>query len=280
MSKTLREEFPSVLDQAYKRSRQEASQAAEKRALVKNIMSKKVVTIGPASSMLSAAKMMGKKHIGSLIVTKAGQPVGIVTERDLLSKIIALSKDPKSILVRDVMSAPLITIEPKATVREAARMMIEKKGRLVVSDGKKMLGVVTTSDLIRTMPECDETSIKVDDFMTRKVAMVDSASTLDEAAKLMGRLRIGSIIVTRKGKPVGIFTERDLLTHCLATRMPLTKRISEMASRSLITIPSSTSIHKAARLMANRHIRRLPVTSDNEIVGIITARDLVEAYAK
>lgn len=280
MSKPLRDEFPSVLDRAYSRMRRDTSRAAEKRALVRNIMSKGVVTIGPTSSMLSAARIMGKKRIGSLIVTKAGQPIGIVTERDLLSKIIALSKDPKATRVKDVMSVPLISIDPKATVREAAGTMIEKKGRLVVSDGKKMLGVVTTSDLIRTMPECDETSVKVDDFMTRKVAMMDSASTLDEAAKLMGRLRIGSVIVTRKGKPVGIFTERDLLTHCLATRMPLTKSVGEMASHPLITVSSGTSIHKAARLMANRHIRRLPVTSDNEIVGIITARDLVEAYAK
>jgi len=280
LSKPLREEFPSILDQAYKRRILEAARAVEKRTLVRNIMSKSVVTIGPSSTMLSAALVMGKKHIGSLVVTKAGKPLGIVTERDLLSKIIALGKDPKAIRVRDMMSTPLITIDPKATVREAAKMMIEKKGRLVVSDGKRIVGVVTASDLIRTMPECDETMARVDDSMTRKVVVMDSTATVADAARLMGKLRIGSVIVTRAGKSFGIFTERDLLTHFLAKGTPLSKKVGDAASHPLITITSGTSVHQAARFMARKHIRRLPIISDGKIVGIITARDLVEAYAK
>jgi CBS domain-containing protein len=280
LSKPLREEFPSILDQAYKRRMREAARAVEKRILVRNIMRKSVITIGPASTMLSAAQVMGKKHIGSLVVTKAGKPLGIVTERDLLSKIIALGKDPKSIRVRDMMSTPLITIDPKATVKEAAKTMIEKKGHLVVSDGKRIVGVVTASDLIRTMPECDETMARVDDSMTKKVVMMDSTATVADAARMMGKLRIGSVIVTRAGKSFGIFTERDLLTHFLAKGTPLSKRVGDAASHPLITIASGTSVHQAARVMARKHIRRLPITSDGKIVGIITARDLVEAYGK
>jgi len=280
LSKPLREEFPSVLDQAYKRRMRDTVRAAEKRTTVRSIMSKSVATIGPASSMLSAARIMGKRHIGSLIVTKASKPVGIVTERDLLSKIIAHAKDPKLVKVEDVMSVPLIAIDPSATVKEAAKTMIEKKGRLVVSDGKRIVGVVTASDLIRTMPECDETTTKVDDSMTRKVVTMDSTATVADAARLMGKLRIGSVIVTRAGKPFGIFTERDLLTRFLAKGTPLSKKVGDAASHPIITMPLGTSVHKAARFMASKHIRRLPITSDGKIVGIITARDLVEAYAK
>jgi signal-transduction protein with cAMP-binding, CBS, and nucleotidyltransferase domain len=96
----------------------------------------------------------------------------------------------------------------------------------------------------------------------------------------MGDQRIGSVIVTRKGQPAGIFTERDLLTAVLAEGKPLNTQVGDTASSPLITVPDGTSIHKAAITMAMKHIRRLPITRGKKLVGIVTARDLVEAYAK
>jgi CBS domain-containing protein len=274
--KDLKKEFPSVLDSAYKQYLRDLSRYKE----VKHIMSQYVVTIAPEASMAEAAGIMGEKHIGSLIVTKYETPVGIVTERDLLSKVFALGKDPIEEKVEAVMSYPLITIDPTAKIKEAAQMMIQKKGRLAVFDRGKLVGVITASDLVSSLPEVPETEVKVDDFMTKEVVTADEKTPVASIAKIMGEKRIGSVIVTSKGEPFGIFTERDLLTIFLAKGKPLIAKVGKEASSPLITTPAGTSVHRAAAIMALKKIRRLPIAIEGKLLGIITARDLVEAYAK
>jgi CBS domain-containing protein len=274
--KDLKKEFPSVLDNAYDQYIRDLSRYKE----VKDIMSKDVVTIAPEASMAEAAEIMGEKHIGSLIVTKYNTPVGIVTERDLLSKVLALEKDPIAQKVETAMSYPLITIGPTAKIKEAAQMMIHKKSRLAVFDCGRLVGVITASDLIRSLPDVPETEAKVDDFMTREIVTADEKTPVTSIAKIMGEKRIGSVIVTSKGEPFGIFTERDLLTTILVKGKPLISEVGKEASSPLITIPAGTSIHRAAATMALKHIRRLPIAIEDKLVGIITARDLVETYAK
>jgi len=274
--KDLKKEFPSVLDSAYKQYLRDLSRYKE----VKHIMSQDVVTIAPEASMAEAAGIMGEKHIGSLIVTKYETPVGIVTERDLLSKVFALGKDPIEEKVEAAMSYPLITIDPAAKIKEAAQMMIQKKGRLAVFDRGKLVGVITASDLVSSLPEVPETEVKVDDFMTKEVVTADEKTPVASIAKIMGEKRIGSVIVTSKGEPFGIFTERDLLTTFLAKGKPLIAKVGKEAASPLITAPAGTSVHRAAVIMALKKIRRLPIAIEDRLLGIITARDLVEAYAK
>jgi len=275
-TKNLRKEFPSVLDSAYEQHMQDLSRYKE----VEEIMSRKVSTISPEASMEEAARIMGEKHIGSLIVEKYATPVGIVTERDLLTKVLAPGKDIKMENVEKTMSYPLISICLTAKIKEAAKAMIKEKGRLAVFDCGKLRGIVTASDLIRSLPEVAETEVSVDDFMTRQVSMVDEKLPIGEASKIMGDQRIGSLIVTKKAEPFGIFTERDLLTTVLAKGGSLNAEVGSTASSPLVTIKEGASIHQAAVLMTMKHVRRLPITRREKIVGIITARDLVEAYAK
>ena len=272
----LRKEFPSVLDSAYKQYKRDLSRYKE----VKEIMSKEVATITPEASMNEAATIMGERHIGSLVVEKYHTPVGIVTERDLLTKVLAPGKDLTKEKVENTMSYPLVTICLTAKIREAAREMIEKKGRLAVFECGKLMGIVSASDLIRSLPDVPETEVKVDDFMTKQVVTADENEPLGEIVKTMGDQHIGSVVVIRKAEPAGIFTERDLLTAVLAKGKPLTTRVGDHASGPLVTVPEGTSIHDAAVVMTMKHIRRLPIIRGKKLRGIITARDLVEAYAE
>src|SRR5512137_66445 len=265
-------EFPSVSDQAYKESRRHLK--------VGDIMSRKVITTTPETTMMQAAKTMGEKHIGSLIVMKYKTPVAIVTERDLLSRVLATGMDMRKTLVGDIMSYPLIRICTTFEIREAARTMINKKGRLVVYICGKLAGIITASDLIRSMPDAPETSMVVDEFMTREIVTINEDKTVLAAAKMMGQKRVGSVIVTSNGKPLGIFTERDLLSTFIARSQPLDIPMGEACSGLMTTAPAGISIHEAAKVMAEKHIRRLPIMKKKQIAGIITARDLVEAYAK
>ncbi len=243
-------------------------------------MSTEIVTISPEASMSQAADIMGEKHIGSLIVTKYSTPVGMVTERDFLSKVLALEKIPKEEKVEAIMSYPLITISQTAKIKEAAQMMMLKKSRLAVFDGGTIVGVVTASDLIRCLPDIPETEAKVDDFMTKEIVTADEKTPVNRIVRLMVENRIGSVIITSKGEPFGIFTERDLLSTFLFKGKPLIAEVGKEASSPLITASQGTSIHRAAAMMALKHIRRLPIASEDKLLGIITARDLVEVYAK
>jgi CBS domain-containing protein len=265
-------EFPSVLDRAYKDYKRHTK--------VGDIMSRDVFTTTPETPMAKAAKIMGEQHIGSLIVMKYGTPIAIVTERDLLSKVLAGGLDLETTLVGEVMSYPLIKICPSLEIREAARIMIHKKGRLVVFECGELAGVIAASDLIREMPDAPETSLNVDDFMTREIISVGEDETVATAVGIMGAERVGSVMVTRNGKPWGIFTERDLLSKFLVEGRSLDTQVGRESSSPLKTSPAGISIHKAAKMMTEHHIRRLPLIKKKQIAGIITARDLVEAYAK
>ena len=159
-------------------------------------------------------------------------------------------------------------------------MMIERKCRLGVFDCGKMMGIVTASDLIRSLPEIPETEALVDDFMTKEVVTADESTPVRVVAMTMGEQRVGSVLVTKKDKLSGIFTERDLLNTYIGEVDGLDAKISKHASTELISIPAGTSVHKAATTMSMKQIRRLPIMKENKLLGIITARDLVEAYAK
>jgi CBS domain-containing protein len=274
--KNLSNDFPSVLDSAYKQYKRNLSRYKK----ANEIMTRDVFTINPEASMYEAAKLMGEKHIGSLIVEKYDTPVGIITERDLLTKVLALGKDLRTEKVEKVMSYPLVSIGLETKIKEVAQTMINKKGRLAVFDCGTLVGIVTASDLIRCLPEISETGVIVDDFMSKKVVAADEKTPIYSVAKIMGEQRIGSVIITKKEKPAGIFTERDLLTTFLSKGKPLNIEVGKKASSPLITERAGISIHKAAITMTLKHIRRLPITKKELIVGIITARDLVEAYAK
>ncbi|MGQ9515598.1 MAG: CBS domain-containing protein [Thermoproteota archaeon] len=265
-------EYPSIIDLAYKEYKRYLK--------VQEVMTKDVVTIATEAMVSESAKIMGEKHIGSLIAVKYETPVGIITERDLLSKVLARGLDLKKLTVENIMSYPLIKICPTTQIREAAQTMIKKKGRLTVFECGNLVGIITASDLIRRLPEAPETMVKVDDFMTRSVETADEKTRVSTVAKLMGEKRIGSVIITSKGEPMGIFTERDLLTSFLAKERPLSAEVGESSSSPLVTAPLGISVREAGHIMASKHIRRLPIVKDGKIVGIVTARDLVEAYAK
>jgi CBS domain-containing protein len=268
--------LPGIVDIAYEQYKRNLPLYR----MTKELMSQEIVTVPPETSLDTAARIMGEKHIGSLIVVKYRTPVGIVTERDLLSKVLALGLFLYNEKVEDMMSFPLVGISFTSKIKEAAKLMIKAKSRLAVFDAGTLVGIITASDLIKSLPDVAETEVRVDDFMSRDVMTADEKTSVLSISRIMGGQRIGSVIITRDGEPFGIFTERDLLTRFLAQGRELFTEVGPECSQSLSVIPDGTSVHRAAATMALKHIRRLPVVRDKKLVGIITARDLVEAYSK
>ncbi len=120
--------------------------------LVKEIMSSPVETIRPEAMVAEAVRLMGDKHIGSLVIVKEEQPIGIFTERDLLSKVLAEGMDINTSRIETVMSAPIISIDATTTICEASRFMKRTKiRRLPLMENGKLIGIVTASDMITYM---------------------------------------------------------------------------------------------------------------------------------
>ena len=116
--------------------------------------------------------------------------------------------------------------------------------------------------------------------MTKRIISVDETTLLENVAKIMAEKHIGSVIVTKQGEPTGIFTERDLLTKFLAKDRSLVEEVGNAASFPLITAPMGISVHDAAVTMTAKNIKRIPITKNGKLVGVVSARDLVEAYAR
>jgi CBS domain-containing protein len=118
-------------------------------ATVKDLMTKRTLTIGTQSTVSEAAQLMSQKEVGDLIVVANDMPVGIVTERDFVRRVLAKGR-PFDTKVSDVMTKPLITISPDASLKEAARKMV-KHGirRLPVLKSHKLVGVLVVSDFAR-----------------------------------------------------------------------------------------------------------------------------------
>jgi CBS domain-containing protein len=273
----------------------QSKRGIERHGEIEQIMSREVVTITPENTLYEAARIMGEKHIGSLIVVKYDTPVGVITERDLLREVVAreidLEKDwlvggvtIKEEKVEEIMSYPLITISLKSSIKEAAQMMIENRiRRLGVRENGKVVGIITAADLIRSLPEVPETMqawFEVDYFMSEGVITADEETPVEGVAKIMGEKSIGSVIITSHGDPIGIFTERDLLTKFLAKDQSLKIAVGKACSSPLITAHARISVHEAAAIMTSNHIKRLPITKEGKLVGMLSVRDLVEAYAR
>ncbi len=116
---------------------------------VRDIMTRPVITADVDLDILSAAKRMGSANVGSLIIVSGDKPTGILTERDLVKKVIAKGIDPRSLKVGDIMNAPVVAIEPDAGLRDAAALML-KSGvkRLPVILNGKLVGIITDTDLV------------------------------------------------------------------------------------------------------------------------------------
>lgn len=121
---------------------------------VEDVMVEEVVTIDEKVTVKEAVELMNKREIGCLIAMRKGKPSGILTERDLLKRVLAESKNPKETKVLEVMTKPLVVGKPNMDVEDAARLMFKMKiKKLPVVDDGRLVGLMTLTDLVRVQPQ-------------------------------------------------------------------------------------------------------------------------------
>jgi len=121
--------------------------------LVRDIVSKNVRVVRPDSSVKEVVATMNKFDIGSIVVVQGGRPVGIITERDILRRVVEPCLAPEVLTARQVMTSPVLTIRETASIDEAAKLMAKNKvKKLPVMNKEKLVGIVTFTDIVTKMP--------------------------------------------------------------------------------------------------------------------------------
>lgn len=118
-------------------------------------IARQIITIDEDASVTEASKTMVGNNRGSIVVTRGGEPVGFLTERDVMKKVVAKSLDPSSTKIKDVMTSSPVTIEKDKPLREAIDLM-NRKGirRMLVTENGKIVGIFTLRDVVKHMRAC------------------------------------------------------------------------------------------------------------------------------
>jgi CBS domain-containing protein len=122
---------------------------------VADIMAKTVLAVDLNTNVKDCSRAMAKRGVSCSVVTQVNRAIGIVTERDLVSKVLADAVDPTKVFVKDIMSTPLITVSPDASLTDAASQMAEYRVRrlVVVNMSGSMVGIITAGDIARSLAE-------------------------------------------------------------------------------------------------------------------------------
>jgi len=243
---------------------------------VADYMTPNPVTVQSEVTFPNAITIMASKRIGNLIVIENDKPAGLLTEREILQYLV-LNREVPDKPIKNVITRSFTRITLDTSILDAAKTMISKKTRLLVFDDDKLAGIITASDLVRAFRKTDRNP-SLEGIMTMKIFKVPYDDTIFGAAKLMHEKRIGSVVVTQNERSYGIFTERDLLVKVLTKGVDLEEKVGEYCSSPLITTLIGIRAKDAAGIMSANNIKRLPITKDDRLVAMVTARDLVEAF--
>ena len=127
-------------------------------------------SIPPNSTVFDAIRLMADKNIGALMVMDDGRLVGMFTERDYTRNVILKGKSSKSTAVKEILSAPVISVDPTYTVEECMRLMTENRIRhLPVVDGDRVVGIVSIGDLVNWIISAQHLAIsQMEDYISGK----------------------------------------------------------------------------------------------------------------
>lgn len=247
---------------------------------IRRIISREVISVAPETPAGEAIAIMASNRISCIVVAEKKRPVGIFTERDLVrvaNRHIAFGGRP----IRELMTAPVVTISGSLSIYEAYSIMLINRIRhhIVVDQGGKILGLLTQSDLINHLGhEYFIEMRKVEQVMTTGVVTVAHDAPIGESLALMAGPEISCVVVAANDRrPVGIMTERDVVKLVADGIDPATVQVDRVMSSPVVTVTVGTTVHKVAQVMSQERIRRVVVIDDEgEIKGIITQSDIIK----
>jgi len=269
---------------------------------IQEIMTTRVVGVAPDDSLAKARNLMLRHRIGRLAVLEEGNPVGIVTRKDLASRLVQAKPDWRRrpidhIPVRLVMTAEPITIHPTATVKQVAILMRDNDiSGLLVMD-KKLKGVISKNDLVEYFSRTDSTA-KVGDVIRPTYATVHLQHSLNHVVETMDVHGVDRVIVVDGNRPAGMVTRDSLAFITLSAtgkRVERTRRgnrnvhmvrgpplltAEDLMSSPLVCTTSDEKATTAAAVLIKEELNEMPVLDEGEIRGVFTMKAVVHHLAE
>lgn len=256
---------------------------------VKDFMHRYLEVVPRETTVAFAAERMGVRRIGCVLVESGDPhrgPIGIVTETDLVRKVLANGSDPTVTLVEQVMNSPIVTIAGERSMLDASHAMETNHIRhLCAVEGEEIVGLISVRDLVRSfvdaeggpISELDQVYRPLGVLMATTLATIRSEESIFAAVQQMREKRIGSLLTVEAGELVGIVTESDLVRKAMVPNQAAEGiRVSAVMSSPLLGIDINRTIRDASKMMAERAVRHLAVTEQGKIVGVLSIRDLVK----
>jgi signal transduction histidine kinase len=244
-------------------------------------MIRNVLTVSSDATVVEAAERMTQKNVSCiLVVDPAGAILGIVSERDILKKVVAQPHSPKP-TIAEIMTSPVISASPSLSIFEASRMMESKNiKRLPVLQDGHLLGIVTLTNLTQALASYGMWR-SVEEIMQRDIACIHKEASVAEAAAVMASRNISCMIILEGAEVIGIVTERDFFKKVVAHgEDPAQTRIEEIMTQGVVSVPPTCSIYNATRIIDEKRIRHLAVIDGKKLQGIITQTDIFRAVRR
>ena len=262
---------------------------------IKNLMSEDLITIDKDQNLSDALKLLRKHNVSRLPVTNHKELVGIISERDIASKLGSSKYEsmPASRLhISSVMVKDVFTVPETMQLDEVAKLMLENGiGSVPVMDADdNMVGIVSKADFVTLAMGIAFDKITVKEIMTKDLTVVSPTERLVHARRLMMEDHVGRLPVVEDGKLVGMLTSKDLMRAFIDFRKNVPEKYQKsqikevlveyiMSSNPTVTSRDAT-ISEVAKIMIETGFNGLPVVEDNKVVGIITQTDILRLIEK
>ena len=250
---------------------------------VESFASSPVYTIAADESLQSADRRMRTLSVSSLaVIDREGALVGVITRSDLvrIGRYRARARRGGPLLdfpdapIADAMTRDVVTLSTRGTVAQACELMVRRHiHRVFTTDDGALAGVFSTRDAMRAV--CDQ---RLEDpiaaFMSSPLFTVDVGDSTALATEYLDRARITGVVVVESDWPVGVFTMSEAV---FARALPENTAVEEVMDAAVVCLPRDTPMFRAAHQALRMGVRRIVVSHQRDMVGILSGMDFARA---
>lgn len=253
---------------------------------VSEIMTTNLTKATVTASIFEVMQTMAAEDVGRIIITDDDVPVGIFTEKDVLKRVVNANIDAKKAAIKKVMTAPVRAVREETHIVDAFGKMYRGKYRHLLVRGRrgKIIGIVSMRRILNLAVELGQglsETRTLADIAAPAIATVDESTIVYETVELMNKKNVTAVFVTSTGKPVGIFTERDVLKRVASREIDVkVTAIKQVMTAPIITMPRTALVGDVLLEMSHRDIRNMPVSSESgDLTGLVSMPEILQ-YAR
>jgi CBS domain-containing protein len=253
---------------------------------VSEIMATEIISAPASSTVDEVIQQMVARDIGRIIIIRDDLPVGIFTERHVLKHIANDKLDPQRTPVEKVMTSPFRAVAQDTHIVAALGEMIKGKIRhlQVLGARDNIIGIVSMRRILEIAVELGHDlgeNKTIGSIVSQAPLSMDESESVWDAVEMMNQRAVSAVVATAALKPVGLFTERDVLNRVVAKQLDGSKtQLKEVMTSPLITMPITALVGEVLEQMSRRDIRNMPIIGEwDQLAGLVSMPDVLQ-YAR